>query len=180
MAKVIDYDDSNLQRLFDALTPKQRMVAMRRAFKREANYVRKVAISNMRSRINADKDIESGIRAFVFKRKAGFRVTIGTKKANSKGKGERGYYISRKLRGNPRATGKPVLIWAEEGTDPRYTKGRISGWKWKSRKAHSTGRMRPYGFMKKTLDETRHVVTDNLHNEIINSIQKEAKKYGCS
>ena len=149
MAKVIDYDDSNLQRLFDALTPKQRMVAMRRAFKREANYVRKVAISNMRSRINADKDIESGIRAFVF-------------------------------RGNPRATGKPVLIWAEEGTDPRYTKGRISGWNWKSRKAHSTGRMRPYGFMKKTLDETRHVVTDNLHNEIINSIQKEAKKYGCS
>ena len=99
MAKVIDYDDSNLQRLFDALTPKQRMVAMRRAFKREANYVRKVAISNMRSRINADKDIESGIRAFVFKRKAGFRVTIGTKKANSKGKGERGYYISHRETG---------------------------------------------------------------------------------
>lgn len=179
MAKVIDYDDSNLQRLFDALTPKQRMVAMRRAFKREASYVRNIAISNMWGCLNAGRKIESGIRAIVFKRKAGFKVTIATKRANSKGNGERGYYISRKLRKKD-ATGKPVLIWAEEGTDPRYTKGRIKMGIWKSRKVHSTGRMRPYGFMKKTLDETQFTVTDHLRNEIIESVQTEAKKYGCS
>lgn len=179
MAKVIDYDDSNLQRLFEALTPKQRMVAMRRAFKREANYVRNIAISNMWGCLNAGRKIESGIRAIVFKRKAGFKVTIASKKANSKGNGERGYYISRKLRKKD-ATGKPVLIWAEEGTDPRYTKGRLKWGNLKTRKAHFTGHMKSYGFMKKTLDETQFTVTDHLRNEIIESVQTEAKKYGCS
>ncbi len=180
MAATIEYDDTNLQKLFEALTPKQRMVAMRRAFRREANRVRKTAVNNMRNSINADKDIERGIRATVFKQVAGFRVTIGTKKANRMGKGERGYYISRKRRGKEEATGKPVLIWAEEGTGSRQTRGRISFRSWKARKAHATGRMKRYGFMRKTLDETRNSVTDNLHNALITSITKAAKKYGCT
>ena len=89
MATSIDYDDRDLQRLFAELEPKRRVQALKGGFRREANQVRKTAINNLRSSINSSKDLEKGVRAIVFKRKAGFRVTVGTKRANkTTGKGE--------------------------------------------------------------------------------------------
>ena len=82
MATSIDYDDRDLQRLFAELEPKRRVQALKGGFRREANQVRKTAINNLRSSINSSKDLEKGVRAIVFKRKAGFRVTVGTKRAN--------------------------------------------------------------------------------------------------
>ena len=81
MARSIDYNDENLQRLFAELEPKRRLQAIKGGFRREANQVRKTAINNLRSAIQSDKDLEKGVRAIVFKRKAGFRVTVGTKRA---------------------------------------------------------------------------------------------------
>lgn len=179
MSDSFTYDDSNLQRMFAALRPEQRLKALKGAFRREANRVRKVAVNNLRASINGDKLLEQGIRAIVFKKKAGFRVTIGTKAASKKtGKGERGYYISRRRRGKPGATGKPVLIWAEEGTADRHTKSRTRVFT-RSRKGHPTGRMKRYGFMTKALSEVRDSVTDNIHNEVVNQVIKTAQKYGC-
>lgn len=175
----MQYDDTNLQRMFAELDVRQRVKALKGAFRREASRVRKTAVNNMRASIGGDSEMERGVRAIVFKRKAGFRVTIGTKQANSRGKGERGFYISRKRRGKPEATGKPVLIWAEEGTKARHTKSKTRVFT-RSRKGHNTGRMRRYGFMRKTLNEVQGTVTDSLHNEIINSITRTAKKYGCT
>lgn len=173
----LTYDDSGLQGLFEDLAPKQRVKALRGAFRREANRVRRAAIGNLHESIGGDKELDKGVRAIVFRRKAGFRVTIGTKRANKKGKGERGYYISRKRRGKPYAAGKPVLIWAEEGTAWRRTGGR--GFL-KRRGGHSTGRMKRYGFMRRTLSEVRGSVTGTLHKEIIDQLKKAAKKNGCS
>ena len=173
----LTYDDRGLQGLFEDLAPKQRVKALRGAFRREANRVRRAAIGNLHESIGGDKELDKGVRAIVFRRKAGFRVTIGTKRANKKGKGERGYYISRKRRGKPYATGKPVLIWAEEGTAWRRTRGR--GFL-KRRGGHSTGRMKRYGFMRRTLSEVRGSVTGTLHKEIIDQLKKAAKKNGCS
>lgn len=173
----LTYDDSGLQGLFEDLAPKQRVKALRGAFRREANRVRRAAINNLHGSIGGDKELDKGVRAIVFRRKAGFRVTIGTRRANKKGKGERGYYISRKRRGKPYAAGKPVLIWAEEGTAWRRTRGR--GFL-KRRGGHSTGRMKRYGFMRKTLSEVRGSVTGTLHKEIIDQLKKAAKKNGCS
>lgn len=175
---VMRYDDSNLRKLFAAMTPEQRLKALKGAFRRDATHVRRVAVNNLRSSLHGDAQLEKGIRAIVFKRKAGFRVTIGTKRANKKGKGERGYYISRSRRGKPGATGKPVLIWAEEGTDSRRTKSKTRVFT-RLRKGHSTGRMKRYGFMRKTLSEVQDGVTVSLQNEIIDNVQKTAKKYGC-
>lgn len=173
----LTYDDRGLQGLFEDLAPKQRVKALRGAFRREANRVRRAAIGNLHESIGGDKELDKGVRAIVFRCKAGFRVTIGTKRANKKGKGERGYYISRKRRGKPYATGKPVLIWAEEGTTWRRTRGR--GFL-KRRGGHSTGRMKRYGFMRRTLSEVRGSVTGTLHKEIIDQLKKAAKKNGCS
>lgn len=177
MASPLTYDDGGLQSLIEDLTPKQRVKALRGAFRRESNRVRRAAIGNLHDSIGGDGELDRGVRAIVFRRKAGFRVTVGTKRANKKGKGERGYYISRKRRGKRNATGKPVLIWAEEGTTWRRTRGR--GF-WKKRGGHSTGRMKRYGFMRKTLSEVRGSVTGTLHKEIIDQIKKAAKRNGCA
>lgn len=172
---MLQYDDSNLEKLFTAMEPKRRMKALKGAFRREANRVRKTALNNLRGAIRTDKDLESGVRAIVFKRKAGFRVTIGTKKADKNGKGERGMHLNR------RGLKKPVLIWAEGGTKRRKSKKATRypiGGRWST--GRTRGHMRRYGFMAKTLTQVRDSVTDDLHKEVINSITKEAKKYGCT
>ena len=107
MDGTFEYDDSNLQKLYEALDPKRREKALRRAFRREATRVRRSAVNRLRGSIRSDRDLESGIRALVFKRKAvGFRVTVGTKRVKRTGK-EFGFHKNR------RGLKKPVLIWAE-------------------------------------------------------------------
>ena len=175
MAKDIDYDDRNLQRLFADMEPKRRLQAIKGGFRKEANLVRKTAINNLRNSIRTDKDLEKGVRAIVFKRKAGFRVTVGTKKANKSGKGEAGFHTNRQ------GLKKPVLIWAEEGTDERRTKPKQGTRRRASRlrASHPTGRMKRYGYMARTLRSVRDTVTDNVHKMVTENIEKIAKKYGC-
>lgn len=91
----MQYDDEDLQRLFAEMDTKKRLKALKGAFRREANRVRKTALNNLRGSIRTDKDLERGVRAVVFKRKAGFRVTIGAKKAGKSGK-EYGFHTNRK------------------------------------------------------------------------------------
>lgn len=171
----MQYDDRELQRLFAEMETKHRLSALKGAFRREANQVRKTAINNLRGSIRSDRDLERGIRAVVFKRKAGFRVTIGTKKAGKSGK-EYGFHTNR------RGLKKPVLIWAEAGTKWRKVKRRykftING-KWITAGIHR-GFMKRYGFMQSTLQQVRGNVTENLHKEIINSVTRVAKKHGCT
>lgn len=157
------YDDTQLQKLFTEMDVKHRKRALKGAFRREANQVRRTAINNLRSSLHSNRDLEKGIRAIVFKKAAGFRVTIGTKKANRKtGKGLK----------------KPVLIWAEGGTEQRKTKTKTRVFV-RERRGHNTGRMKRYGFMRKTQTDVRDKVTEDLRNEIVESVTKTANKYGC-
>ena len=163
------YDDTQLQKLFIEMDVKHRKRALKGAFRREANQVRRTAINNLRLWF----DVGKGIRAIVFKKAAGFRVTIGTKKANRKtGKGEKGMHINRQ------GLKKPVLIWAEGGTEQRKTKTKTRVFV-RERRGHNTGRMKRYGFMRKTQTDVRDKVTADLRNEIVESVTKTANKYGC-
>jgi hypothetical protein len=172
----VSYDDTNLQRLFAEMEPKRRLQALKGSFRREANQVRKTAVNNLRSTgIRTDKDLEKGVRALVFKRAAGFRVTIGTKKASKNGNGEAGFHTNRQgLR-------KPILIWAEAGTKERRTKSKQGSRRRASRlrASHITGRMKRYGFMEQTLNSVRGTVTADIHTMVVDNIQKVAEKYGC-
>lgn len=164
------YDDSNLERLFAELDPKQRLKALKGGFRRTANEVRKIAVGNLRaSGLHSNRQLEKGIRALVFKRKAGFRVTIGTKaptkKLNTRDKAA--------MHTNRRGKTKPILVWAEGGTAPRRQKIRIGRW------GRRTGLMPRYAFMEKTLEEVRGSVTEKLHAQIRENVQKVALKYGC-
>lgn len=173
MAGSVAYDDRNLQQLFAELEPKRRLQAIKGGFRREANKVRKTAINNLRGSIRSDKDLERGVRAIVFKRKAGFRVTVGTKKAGKNGKGEAGFHTNRQ------GLKKPVLIWAEEGTGERKTKSGGGRRAARRRAAHRTGRMRRYGFMSQTLNDVRDTVTADIHDMVTENVLKTAQKYGC-
>jgi len=175
MAQTIEYDDKNLQRLFAELEPKRRLQAIKGGFRREANQVRKTAINNLRSSISSNKDLEKGIRAIVFKRAAGFRVTVGTKKAGKNGKGEAGFHTNRP------GLKKPILIWAEEGTEERKTKPKQGSRLRADRKreAHRTGKMRRYGFMEQTLNSVRDTVTADIREMVTDNVTKVADKYGC-
>lgn len=167
------YDDTQLQKLFTEMDVKHRKRALKGAFRREANQVRRTAINNLRSSLHSNRDLEKGIRAIVFKKAAGFRVTIGTKKANrNTGKGEKGMHINRQ------GLKKPVLIWAEGGTEQRKTKTKTRVLV-RERRSHNTGRMKRYGFMRKTQTDVRDKVTADLRNEIVESVTKTANKYGC-
>lgn len=175
MARTIDYDDKNLQRLFAELEPKRRLQAIKGGFRREANQVRKTAINNLRSSIQSNKDLEKGVRAIAFKRKAGFRVTVGTKRAGKNGKGEAGFHTNRQ------GLKKPVLIWAEEGTAERKTKPK-QGTRRRAarlRASHRTGRMKRYGFMAQTLSSVRDTVTADIQKMVTENVEQVAKKYGC-
>lgn len=175
MARTIDYNDENLQRLFAELEPKRRLQAIKGGFRKEANQVRKTAINNLRSSIQSNKDLEKGVRAILFKRKAGFRVTVGTKRAGKNGKGEAGFHTNRQ------GLKKPILIWAEEGTEERKTKPK-QGTRRRAarlRASHRTGRMKRYGFVAQTLNSVRDTVTDNIHKMVTENIEQVAKKYGC-
>ena len=175
MAQNVAFDDRNLQQLFAEMEPKRRLQALRGGFRREANQVRKTAINNLRSSIRSNKDLEQGVRAVVYKISAGFRVTIGTKRAGKNGKGEAGFHTNRQ------GLKKPVLIWAEAGTQERQTKPkqgtrRRAG---RMREQHRTGRMKRYGFMEQTLNSVRDTVTADIHNLVLDNVEKIAKKYGC-
>lgn len=170
------YDDSNLRKLFRELEPKQRKEAFKKAFRKGANRVKKVALSNLRSSgLNHVAALSKGIRAIVFKRDAGFRVTAASRQANKQGKGERGMHLNRQ------GLKKPVLPWAETGTAYRRVKRagkRVKiGNKWVTTGVRR-GMMKRYGFIAKTMGQVESSVTEDLRTDMTESIHTIAKKYG--
>lgn len=173
------YDDRNLQRLFNELDKPTRLKAVKTAFRREANKVKKTAQANLRgSGLHNAGKLGRRIRAVVFKRTAGFKVTVVGRNSKT---GKLNTHDLAVMHTNRSGNTKPILVWAEEGTELRRTKT-VTGKRTKffrKRKGHSTGRMKRYGFMRKTLEQVRGKVTDELHNEVRNAVTEIAKKYGC-
>ena len=194
---MIRCDIDKLEKMMHDLEPKRRMQAVKGAFRKAANKVRKQAVSNLREKRsqilssrekanrrvdpgkNPNPELEKGIRALVYKRKTGFRVTVGTKKANKKGLGEKGFHTNRRELKKPEEERRklPILLWAETGTKERHTKTRTKIFR-RKKKGHYTGRMPTMGFMDKTRKEVEEKVTDDLKNAIEENIIKTARKYG--
>ncbi|MBQ6577216.1 MAG: HK97 gp10 family phage protein [Bacteroidales bacterium] len=181
----MEYDISELEKLFGELSEKERVKALKGAFRKGANRFRKAAIQDLRSSVNSNREMEKGVRALVFKKTAGFRVTVGTKMKRSKGKVvTAGYYANRQVRKNPsKYSPKPVLLWFEDGTRPRRTKS--NGGKHtrlfaeRSRASHGTGRIDAAKFMVTARDRVASGITDDLHNDIQEYVIRTAKKHGC-
>lgn len=169
------YDDTRLQRLFEELSPKERQKALKGAFRRAASSLRKVAVANLRSSgLQSNRDVEKGIRAVVWKKSLGFRITIGTKRTRYKGEAnDSAAKRRRKL--------AVVPLWAEGGTEDRYSKRtkRTKLGRWVDPKGKYRGRLSAYGFMTKTKGETDGV-EEELKTAIIAQIERAARKNGAT
>ena len=163
----LQWDDRQLRELYRALTPAQRIKALKGGMRKEANRMKRVAISNLRaSGIRSSKALEKGVRTKVYSKDSGFRVFVTTNKKYE------GYTNRQGLK-------KPVLVWAELGTNARRTKGNGGRRALRKRGAHSTGRMRRYGFMGRMLSSELSKVTANVHTATREWVAKTAKKYGA-
>ena len=185
MARTLIYDDSQLQKLFAELDEKQRAKAMKGAFRSTANLLKRSAVQNLRSSMRSSREMEKGVRALVFKRKLGFRVTVGTVLKKSKDKThyttKKGFYT------NHQGLEKPVLIWAEDGTKERRLKG--------SRGTHKTkrgfrkrylfngayrGRMPAFQFLVKAKQQVGPQIDQEMQENFRKQVEKASKKYGCT
>lgn len=171
------YDDRNLRKFFADLDRKGRKKVIQGACRKVGNSVKKVAVKNLRASglNNADK-MTAGVRVVVFRREAGVRVTVASRRAKrDTGKGERGMHTNRY------GKKKPVLAWAETGTRRRKSKNATRyqvGGKWRS--GRSRGSMKRYGFIARTLNQVEHSAGDQLKEEITDRLNKLSKKDGCS
>lgn len=169
------YDDTKLWKMFDELSPKHRMRAMKSAFRQAANDVRKKAREELSEEIEADAHVLRGIRSVVYKRKLGFRVTVGTKRTKRKGEdgGKTGARNRRK---------EIVPLWMQ-GTDDRYRGRGKSIFRKLRRKfgqAGHTGRLKHHEFMEKAERYGSTTVQATLKGKIIKTIERTARKYGST
>ena len=158
------YDDSRLMQMFEALEPKRRATALRGAFRQAAQELRKKVLTNLRqSGLGGGKAVERGVRAVVWKRSLGFRVTIGTKKRKVDYSG-----LSSSERRSKAYKEKLAIVplWAEGGTHDRQRRG-----------GGRTGAMPAYLFMEKT-KASQPQMEETLKRKIVENIEKTAKKYG--
>ena len=185
MSSTVQYDDTQLQKLFSELSEKERAKALKGAFRAQARALRKAAVNNLRSSLNSNPELEKGVRALVFKRQLGFRVTVGT--VLKWNKDHTGYATKKGFYMNRQGLEKPVLIWAEEGTKERRTKGQRAWYRTKRGQRRRRymyngayrGRMRRYGFMEKARDQMAGTVTRELQDSIRTYVTKTAQKHGC-
>lgn len=153
----ITYDDTELQRLFSALSVKQREKVFKSAFSRQASKVRRIAVSALKSSgLHNVAALSKGIRTEVARKSVGFRVTAKPAK-------KKGYHRNRQGRL------KPVLLWAELGTVDRE----------KRKTGAATGHMKAYGFMAQAKASCGSV-QEELRGQIERSIITTARRYGCN
>lgn len=164
-------DTRRLWEMLQELEPKRQAQALRGGIRRAASEVRRAAVRNLKgSGLNAPAEVQKGIRTVVYKRIAGFKVTVGTKKrrATSYAGMSRGEANKAKARNR-----LPIVpLWAEGGTVERRTGG---GWFSRGKRR---GRMPAYGFMEKTKRETGDSVAATIGRNMESNIEKTVRKYG--
>lgn len=112
------------------------------------------------------------IRIYPWSKGTGFMITTKARAGSKSGRGEKGMHVNRW------GKKKPVLMWAEDGTTTRRTKGGRLTWLLGGRKSHSTGRMRAYGFMEAAQPAMMTAVEQGLTPEVEKAVVKTARKCG--
>lgn len=191
-----DYTGEEWTQLAKELTPKQMRNALKRSYRAEAKKALAIARRQLRAsglQVKGNQsDWDKGIRSHIYSKGGGFMLTVKARRASSKGKGEKSMHQNRK------GFKKPILMWAEDGTQPRLAKS--SNWRyehtgsWKLWARHGAsmkprkrkvrkdginrGRMRAYGFLDKATPEMFQTVETDLGVEVGTAVEKVAKKCG--
>ncbi len=163
----INSDTTRLWGMLRELEPKRQVQALRGGFRKAAQEVRKTAVRNLESSgLKGDvREVAKGIRAVVYRKVAGFKVTVGTKKQ------KRADYSGMSSREANKAKARRRLrivpLWAEGGTSPRSTS-----------RGFSRGSMPAFGFMERTDRDTEGYVGEIIRRNVAENIDKTARKYG--
>ena len=179
--QVIDLDRPFTE-VFRALDLTIQRKALRGAMRREGNRLRKTATSNLsQSGIGGGtkRSLSSGIYVRVYPDNygAGFMVSVRPRGKN------KGIHLNRQ------DLQKPVLMWAEDGTRQRrigrrvsssLSKSRFTGKKVRQylRGGANRGKMKRYGFLAKTEEQTAASVEANLFNNFQGNLEKAARRQG--
>lgn len=186
---MIYYDIENLQNFLNELSPTERKKLFQSGIRRVAEKMRKAAVMNLKGsgiNLSPGSGVEKGIKKKLYRKVPGFRITIGSVQQTAARKRTRHGYSYRygkttsvwtdfTLQRTSRGKELPILIWAEGGTDRRFTKRRFFS---KKGNGHSTGFMPEYGFMKKTEAEEMPGIEEDMKQTILNTVHRKAKKYG--
>lgn len=151
--------------------------SLKGAIRKVAGKARKIAQGHLASEgpeVRGNKaDWKKGIRARVYPDRYGGGFMITTKARAGRrgtGAGEQGMHVNRF------GIKKPIVMWAEEGTKLRRTRGK--GVLGLGRKAHWTGYMRAFHFMEHSENEIYEMAERDLVPEVEKSVEKIAKKCG--
>ena len=190
-----DYTGKEWGELLKQMTPRQLRNSVRSAY-------RKVAKKNVEvaQRYLAESDLGGDIlalgktiRPHIYSRGGGFLITVNARRGKANGKGEKGMYKT------SRGAKKPILMWAEDGTEERQSGGNVNyvytgNVKWGSRHGSAyklrkkrlrsggrkRGRMPAYKFLEKAEAEMTKVTEDSLLPEVEAAVIKATKKAGIA
>lgn len=191
-----EYTGSEWQYLLKQMDGKEIKKSLRSAIRAEAKKAQKIAQDKLAAtdlQVQGNTaDWKKGIRTYIYNpnKATGFMVTVKARAVNRKtGKGEKSMHQNRK------GFKKPVLMWAEEGTQPRKrggkrvkandahntakAQGRIGGaWHYIRKNGIKTGRMKPYRFLEQATPEMFQAVEAGLTPEIGKAVENVARKCG--
>jgi hypothetical protein len=183
-----------LDQLMKELTPRELRKGLKAGYRQTAKKARKVALRYLHAsslQVKGNKgDLDKGLRAYIYSKGGGFLLTVNARRATKSGKGEKGMHENRY------GKKKPVLMWAEDGTQKRQRGGRtftvrgnlIYGSQRSERLRYykirkrvdgvNTGAMPAYSFLDKATPEVTKVVEAELSTQIKESVEKVARKSG--
>lgn len=196
MATDIVYTGKEWDDLLRGFSKRQIRNTLKRSYRKVGNGAKKIAAKKLSSsglEVKGSRaDWEKGIRLYVYSKGGGFMLTVKARAAKKNGSGELSMHTNRK------GFKKPVLMWAEEGTQERFAKPTKFRYEWtghqklwarhgaaykpKRRKIAIAGRKRgqmpAYDFMKKSEPEAFRYVEGSLVKELETATVKVAKKAG--
>lgn len=161
MAQTVDIG-KHFTDLLREMNTKQLRNSLKRAYRAEAKKQLSIAQGYAaRTGMHNATALAKTVYSYVYSRGGGFMVTVKGNKKNDKG-----------MYRNSRSKLKPVLMWAEDGTGSRVTRG--GGF----RSAHPTGSLKKYGFLERAEAEMFPTAEKDLLPEVEDAVAKVAKKAG--
>lgn len=159
-----DYDADEWTALWKSLQPREVRNLSKRAYRRVAKEVRKIALRELSAAgievRGRQGDWNKALRAHIYSLGGGFLIT-------SRFRGKKGFHINRQ------GLEKPILYWADHGTKERYHRTRG-----KTMKAHYTGQMPEYGFTEKANPEMLELARRLVMPEMEKATRESARKAG--
>ena len=170
------YDGNEWRLLAKELTPRQLRKSLKSAYRKEARKALAIARTSLMAsglKVEGDRsDWKKGVRAHYYSRGGGFLVTV---KGKASGRGGKEQSMHRNRRGRK----LPILMWAEDGTQARYSARRGKKHRRNSPKNGTyRGSMEAYGFLAKAAPAMYRSVQDGMLPQVEAAVRKVAAKCG--